>query len=101
MVKTARLLTLLFLPILLFSCTEQSQQKIALEQPASNQTKLELNSVTYDQLIQLDGIKKNVAKEIVTFRESVRFKRLEDLLAVKGIGEKTFYRIKDHFYIAD
>ena len=86
--------------LLCLSCSNTLSPESSQENEPSTEGRYDLNVISYEELISLDGIKKNVAREIISFRQNIQFKRLEDLLAVKGIGEKTFYRIKDYFYIS-
>lgn len=97
-----RLTTSLLALLSLFSmpsCTEPMKDAPSSAAMTVEADKYDLNKVDYETLISLDGIKKNIAREIVAFRKNLKFKRVEDLLAIKGIGEKTFYRIKDFFYV--
>lgn len=56
---------------------------------------VELNSATRDELESLPGIGAVLAERVIAYRQSVgRFLAVEDLRAVKGIGSKTFDRIK-------
>ncbi len=56
---------------------------------------LDLNSATAEELESLPGIGATLAQRVIEFRRSVgRFTTVEDLLAVKGIGERKFDRIK-------
>ena len=49
-----------------------------------------INTATVEQLMTLDGIGESYAARIVEFREkNGTFQSPEDLLKVKGIGEKT------------
>ena len=65
-------------------------------QKATLTTKVNINSGSVDQLATLPGIGPSAAKKIVDFRsKSGSFKRLEDLMAVKGIGEKKYLKLKD------
>ena len=68
---------------------------------AKTQT-VELNSATVEQLTALPGIGKITAERIVAFRtEHGPFTRVEDLMKVKGIGEKSFSKLRDHVRVAD
>lgn len=59
-----------------------------------------LNTITEDQLTQLPGIGPSRAKSIVDFREMLGgFSSLEQLKDVKGIGEKTYEKIKPYLYV--
>ena len=57
--------------------------------------RLDINSATVDELIELPGIGETMAGRIVRFREqNGPFQRIEDLLKVKGIGEKSFQKLR-------
>ena len=57
--------------------------------------KVNINSASQDQLTSLPGVGPALAKRILDYRkENGPFKRLEDLMNVKGIGEKSFEKLK-------
>ena len=58
---------------------------------------VDLNSASIDQLESLPGVGKKVAENIVSARP---FKSVEDLKAVKGIGEAKYGKIKDLVTVA-
>jgi len=54
-----------------------------------------LNTATVDQLTALPGLGERMAQRIVEYRQkNGPFKKPEDLMNVKGIGEKNFLRLK-------
>ena len=56
---------------------------------------LDLNAATVEQLQKLPGIGPTTAKAIVRFREkSGPFRRVEDLLAIRGITKKKLEKIR-------
>lgn len=60
-----------------------------------NGTLLDLNRATADELEALPGIGAVLAQRVVAFRESAgRFRTVDDLRGVKGIGAKKFDRLK-------
>ena len=60
-----------------------------------NGTLLDLNRATADELEALPGIGAVLAQRVVAFRESEgRFRTVDDLRGVKGIGAKKFDRLK-------
>lgn len=63
--------------------------------PAAEKATLNLNAATLDQLETLPGIGRKVAERIVEYRtKNGGFKKIEELMNVKGIGEKSFLKIK-------
>jgi competence protein ComEA len=54
-----------------------------------------LNTATVAQIATLPGIGEKAAQRIVEYREkNGGFKKVEDLMNVKGIGEKSFLKLK-------
>lgn len=61
---------------------------------------IDLNSATYQELIQIPGIGDTLAKRILEYREkNGKFISIDELLKIKGIGQKTFEKIKSYFII--
>jgi competence protein ComEA len=62
----------------------------AVAKPALN-----LNTATLEQLEELPGIGRATAQRILEYRQkSGGFKKIEELMNVKGIGEKSFLKLK-------
>ena len=67
--------------------------------PSSGE-KVNINTAGVDELVTLPGIGKAYAERIVEYRQkNGPFKKVEDIINVRGIGEKTFERIKDRLTI--
>ncbi len=63
--------------------------------PASASALINLNSATVPQLETLPGIGKATAERIVEYRQkNGGFKKVEDLMNVRGVGEKSFLKLK-------
>jgi len=78
--------------------------KIHLPREGEKQSpqKIDINRAEAWLLEALPGIGESRAQDIVDYRnENGPFKRIEDLLQVKGIGEATFDRIKGYITVSD
>ncbi len=65
-----------------------------------NKTKFNLNDVSWEALMLIPGIGEGTAKKIITYRmKNGKFKRLEDILNIKGIGKKTYMKLKPYVYV--
>lgn len=81
---------LIFAPITLLAQTGSA--------PAGE--KVNLNTATLEQLQTLPGVGPATAKSIVEYRNKVgKFTKIEDILNVKGIGEKKFQRMKERLTV--
>ena len=59
-----------------------------------------LNQASAAQLDLLPGVGEKAAKKIVAYREKTPFKRVEELVKVKGFGKKKFEKLKPHLVVA-
>jgi competence protein ComEA len=63
---------------------------------------INLNSATAAQIAELPGIGPKTADLVVQYRQkNGPFKKIEEIMNVKGVGEKSFLRIKDRLTVAD
>lgn len=61
---------------------------------AEQDARININEAGVDDLVELPGIGPAKAAAIVEHRQKRRFRRIEDILRVPGIGRKTFGRIR-------
>ena len=62
--------------------------------------KINLNSATSEQLQAIPGIGPATAKAILEYRAKVgKFNKIDEIINVKGIGEKKFQKIKDRLTV--
>lgn len=62
--------------------------------------KVNLNTASAADLQKLNGIGEKKAEQIIAYRDqNGQFKKIEDLMQVSGIGEKTFAALKDQLAI--
>jgi comEA protein len=68
----------------------------AFAQSKGGAEKININTASAAELEKIPQIGPKIAQRIIDYRkENGGFKRIEDIMKVKGIGEKIFGRIKD------
>ena len=77
-----------------------AQNKPAAAKPAT--TVVNLNTATSAQIATLPGVGEKAAERIIEYREkNGGFKKIEELMNVKGIGEKSFLKLKPLITVGD
>lgn len=66
---------------------------------SQNSDKIDINTASKDVLMSLDGIGEVYAKRIIDYREKTKFKTVEDIKKIDGIGDKTYEKIKDYITV--
>jgi len=78
-----------------------AQQGTKTASAAVSTASVNLNSATAQQLAELPGIGGKTAELIVQYRvKNGPFKKIEEVMNIRGIGEKSFLRIKDRLTVA-
>ena len=82
---------------------EEPPARIETVLPAGPEDRrIELNTATLDELCTLKGIGPVKAQAILDYREKYGgFVCVEEIMEVKGIGEKTYNKIKEYLYISE
>ncbi len=89
MLNTKRVVAILFCMTIMIGFA-------AMPAGAADAAKIDINKATAAELTALKGIGDAIAARIVEYREANGlFKAPEDIMKVKGIGEKKFAAIKD------
>jgi len=87
----ALLVSLAGAPALQAAAESKTSSKAATAQP------VDINSATLEQLTTVPGIGPSLAQRIIEFREKQGpFQRIEDLLKIRGIGERSLEKIRPH-----
>lgn len=70
------------------------------EMTASSDGRIDINHADADELTTISGIGPTRAEAIIAYREqNGRFRKVEDITNVSGIGESTYNRIKDRIKV--
>jgi competence protein ComEA len=82
-----------------FDFNNRSFNKVYTKQLPAEKS-INLNKATKNELMNLPGIGEKTAENIIELRAKLnKFRKLEDLLRVKGIGQKKLDNIKKYLYI--
>ena len=91
-----RILTAAIAAIALSAPALSAQTKTPAPQAAATATApVNLNTATAEQLATIPGVGPKMAERIIDYRQkNGGFKKVEDLMNVRGIGEKSFLKMK-------
>ena len=65
----------------------------------NNETLININTATKEELMTLSGIGETKALAIISYREKTPFTSIEDIKNVSGIGDSTYNEIKDYITV--
>lgn len=60
---------------------------------------ININKASQEQLKLLPRVGPKMSKRIIAFRKKTPFKRIEDIMKVRGIGKKTFKKMKSYITV--
>ncbi len=69
--------------------------------PAISAEKVDINTATMEELQALPKIGPKTAKAIVEYRKMHSFKSVDELINVKGIGDKKFEKLRPLITVGD
>jgi competence protein ComEA len=85
----------------LFALGLSAGSALAAAKPAPS-GKINLNSATVEQLTAVPGIGEKLASRIVEYRQkNGSFKNVQELMNVKGVGEKSFGKLEPFLSTGD
>ena len=75
----------------------EPETSVETEGGQNNTIKINLNTASKERLMDIPGVGEKRAEDIIQYRESVgKFTKIEELKNIKGLGGKTFEKLKDH-----
>jgi competence protein ComEA len=91
-----RILTAAIAVIALSAPVLSAQSKAPAPKPEATATApVNLNTATAEQLASIPGVGPKMAERIIDYRQkNGGFKKVEDLMNVSGVGEKSFLKMK-------
>ncbi|RDU65549.1 helix-hairpin-helix domain-containing protein [Helicobacter sp. MIT 14-3879] len=60
---------------------------------------IDINTASKKELMTLEGIGAKKAEQIIEYREKNKFKSIDEIKNIKGIGDKLFNKIKTNITI--
>ncbi len=99
MVWGERVLVIL-LVVILFSCGGREEVKEERGYPRNPQGVANINTASVEELCQLPGVNPSLAERIVEWRKEHPFKRVEEIMFVRGIGERTYYKLRKYLVVS-
>ena len=80
---------------------KSTTQKAATGATATSAAPVNLNTATAEQLATIPGVGPKMAERIIDYRQkNGGFKKVEDLMNVSGVGEKSFLKMKPLITVA-
>lgn len=72
-----------------------------MTQPVVAKEKININTATAEELVTMKHIGEKLAEKIIEYRKAHPFEKPEDIMNVKGVGQKVFDANKDIIVVKD
>lgn len=72
----------------------KEEQKIFNPNNEKKEELININKASKEELMTINGIGKKKAEDIIRYRKNTPFKKIEDIMNIKGFGKKIFEKIK-------
>jgi comEA protein len=96
-----RVLAALMMSLMLGAAVPLSAQDVEAPVAAESEPVVNLNTATEAELVTLAGIGPSKAQAIIAHRERRAFRRVEDVMRVRGIGRSTFRRLRSRLSVGN
>jgi competence protein ComEA len=81
--------------LVVFGSDVYGAKKLTVSEDGKSSGVVNINTGGPEELTKLPRVGEKMAKRIIEFREkNGKFKKIQDLMKVKGIGEKTFKKLE-------
>lgn len=89
----------ILLAVVLFSCGGSEEVTDDRGYPRSPEGVVNINTALVEELCRLPGINRSLAERIVEWRKEHPFKRVEEIMFVRGIGERTYLKLRKYLVV--
>jgi len=80
-------------------CENKLKNDACIKEKDNNNQKININEASIEELENLNGIGRNKAEAIIEYRKKAKFKSIDEIMNVDGIGESLFASIKENITV--